>query len=110
MKSSILSIVFLKKVDFFDIINWVIIVDVTNIKGVGPKMALSLKKMNINTTDELIHYYPYRYNYYEIKNLSKDLEESSGCINVYKAKVLKAPVVNYIKKNFNRMSFSFSIM
>ena len=46
-----------------------IIVDVTNIKGVGPKMALSLKKMNINTTDELIHYYPYRYNYYEIKNL-----------------------------------------
>lgn len=68
-------------------------------------MALSLKKMNINTTDELIHYYPYRYNYYEIKNLSKDLEESSGCIRVYKAKVLKDPVVNYIKKNFNRMSF-----
>lgn len=36
-----------------------------SIKGLGPKTKMLLNNMDIKTTDDLIHYYPYRYN--EIK-------------------------------------------
>lgn len=76
--------------------------DIINLSGVGEKTAKLLNKLNIYTTNDLINHYPFRYNFYRIKNINdKDL----GAQDLVKAKVETMPVVSYIKRNFNRMTF-----
>ena len=36
--------------------------DIINIKGLGPKTLEYLNKLNLYTIQDLIEYYPYRYN------------------------------------------------
>ena len=76
--------------------------DIINLSGVGEKTSKLLNKLNIYTVNDLINHYPFRYNFYRIKNINdKDL----GTQDLVKVKVETPPVVNYIKRNFNRMTF-----
>ena len=76
--------------------------DIKSLAGVGPKTASSLNKLNIYTTNDLINHYPFRYNFYHIKNINdKDL----GDKDLIKVRIESNPVVSFIKRNFNRMSF-----
>ena len=43
--------------------------DILNIKGLGPKTLEYLNKLNLYTIQDLIEYYPYRYNVISEKNL-----------------------------------------
>lgn len=75
-----------------------------NIKGIGPKSLEFLNKLNIYTINDLISYYPYRYNIYKPINLNtyKQTEEITITIN---ATIESTPKIFYIKKNLNRLSF-----
>ena len=74
--------------------------DINSISGVGPKTAKLLEKLGIFTIDDLLTYYPYRYNVYAFTNL---IDSNDNLI--VSAVIESNPVVSYIKKNFNRLSF-----
>ena len=73
-----------------------------NIKGVGPKTEIILNKLGINTIEDLVAYYPYRYQIYNPIDLRN---ASDGDQVVIKGIVESEPKVSFIKKNFNRLSF-----
>lgn len=74
--------------------------DIKNLHQVGEKTSKILNKLGIFTDDDLINYYPYRYNVY---NFSNELIDNSTLI-IYVI-IESNPIVSYIKKNFNRLSF-----
>ena len=76
--------------------------DILNIKGLGPKTLEYLEKLNLYTIQDLIEYYPYRYNIIKISNL-KDVQDGEHC--TIKGIVDTEPRVSYINKRFNRMTF-----
>ena len=49
----------------------VVIMELQDIKGLGPKGILVLNKLGITTPNDLISYYPYRYNKIETKLISE---------------------------------------
>lgn len=72
----------------------------TSIKGVGEKTEKLFNKLNIYNEEDLINYYPYRYNIFKYTGLSSDNDN-----NIIEAIVQSVPTISFIKKNFNRMSF-----
>lgn len=76
--------------------------DLQNIKGIGDKTIKSLNKLNIYNIDDLVNYYPFRYQTYNIKKLSS-VSNNENCTII--ATVESIPQVFYFKKNFNRLSF-----
>lgn len=74
--------------------------DIKNLHQVGEKTSKILNKLGIFTDDDLINYYPYRYNVYNFSN--ELIDNSTIIINVI---IESNPIVSYIKKNFNRLSF-----
>lgn len=74
--------------------------DIKNLHQVGEKTSNILNKLGIFTDDDLINYYPYRYNVYNFSN--ELIDNSTLIINVI---IESNPIVSYIKKNFNRLSF-----
>ena len=49
--------------------------NIDDIKGVGEKTLMLLKKLNLVTVEDILTYYPYRYNVYRISdvNSSQDI-------------------------------------
>lgn len=76
--------------------------DLQNIKGIGDKTIKSLNKLNIYNIDDLVNYYPFRYQTYNIKKLSS-VSNNENCTII--VTVESNPQVFYFKKNFNRLSF-----
>ncbi len=76
--------------------------ELQNIKGIGDKTIKSLNKLNIYNIDDLVNYYPFRYQTYNIKKLSS-VSNNENCTII--ATVESNPQVFYFKKNFNRLSF-----
>ena len=76
--------------------------DIINIKGLGPKTLEYLNKLNLYTIQDLIEYYPYRYNIIKVSNI-KDIQDGEHC--TIKGIVDTEPRVSYINKKFNRMTF-----
>lgn len=76
--------------------------ELANIKGIGKKTLQGLNKQGIYTVDDLICYYPYRYQQYTVKHIY-EVQDAESCV-IY-AKVESNPQVFYFKKNFNRLTF-----
>ena len=76
--------------------------DLNNIKGIGNRTIELLNKININNTEELINYYPYRYNIYKPIDLNLCSENENVTIN---AIIESIPKILYMKKSLNRLSF-----
>ena len=76
--------------------------ELADIKGVGDKTLKALNKSNIYTVDDLVNYYPFRYQVYNIEDLSKVDSSDTVVIN---AVVETNANVFYIRKNFNRLTF-----
>ena len=68
--------------------------------GIGPKTINYLKKLNIESINDLVSYYPYRYNTYSFDQLMETDETI-----IVSAMIESAPVVSYIKRNLNKLSF-----
>lgn len=77
--------------------------NLNDITGVGEKTLLLLQKLSLTTIEDLLTYYPYRYNVYKIS----DIRNSENVITI-NGIVESAPKVNYIKRNLNRLSFRFN--
>ncbi len=75
--------------------------DLVDVKGVGPKTLNNLKTLNINTLEDLLTYYPYRYDIFEPINLKEDYDGERIAINV---KIDATPTVAFIKKSFNKLN------
>lgn len=78
--------------------------NLSDIKGIGPKTLELLNKLSINTIDDLIRYYPYRYNTYSPSNILEEPEDTNIVITGI---ITSIPKVSYIKRNFNKLSFTF---
>ena len=78
--------------------------ELEKIKGIGPKTLSMLNKLNINDSDDLIRYYPYRYNVYKPMNILEVNEEDTAIVT---GTITSNPKVAYIKRNFTRLSFTF---
>jgi ATP-dependent DNA helicase RecG len=76
--------------------------DISGIKGIGTKTYELLHKLNIYTVDDLINYYPYRYNVIKVIPL---VEAEDGELVTIKGIVDTEPRVSYINRSLNRMSF-----
>lgn len=73
------------------------------LKGIGPKTIQILNKINIECIEDLLTFYPYRYNYIYIKNLNECQTDQTIYL---KAAVASTPKVMYIKRNFNFLTFN----
>ena len=76
-----------------------------DIKGIGPKSLLALKALNLYTKDDVINYFPYRYNVYTPVKLRECRESDTCTITGY---VESAAKVFFIRKNLNKLSFAFN--
>lgn len=75
------------------------------IKGIGPKTILSLNSLGIYTLDDLLNYFPYRYNVLKPVSLSTASDDDQVLINGYIENPIK---VFFIKKHLNKLSFKLN--
>ena len=75
---------------------------IKEVKGIGVQLERKLNSLNIYTVDDLLNYYPYRYNIINIIHIN-DTTDEQNC--VIRATVIEEAKVQYIKKNFNRLIF-----
>ena len=75
------------------------------IKGIGQKTLKYLNDLGIYTIDDLLTYYPYRYNVFKPSNILEVEENNTVLING----IIEGPVkVFFIKKNLNKLSFKLN--
>ena len=75
-----------------------------DIKGIGDKIIKILNKLNIKTKEDLIKYYPFRYNILKKTELNGDMDKAA-----VEGVVLNSPYVIYIKKKLDKMNFKVQI-
>lgn len=78
--------------------------ELKDIKGLGTKTIEALNKLKINTYNDLVRYYPYRYNIYSPVNLG---DVTTDDIVVVSGIIESSPKTAYIRKNFTKTSFQF---
>ena len=66
-----------------------------DIKGIGPKTVGLLNKLGIQTKDDLINYYPFRYNKIELTPLKDGEVVVNGIVETQH-------IATYIKRKFNK--------
>lgn len=86
----------------YDIIKLVIVMDLNLVKGVGEKAIEYLSNLNLYTINDLLFYYPYRYNFIKVIPL---LEAPDDVTVTIKGIVDTEPRVSYINKSLNKMVF-----
>ena len=74
-----------------------------DLKGVGPKTITLLNKLHIMDFNDLVSFYPYKYNILEEMKL-EDIIDNGGVIN---GVIESEPKIAFVKKNFNILSFRF---
>ena len=105
-KISVLNLNYLsKKMGIYDIIcqeGSGIMMDLKDIKGVGPKAISLLNKLNIYTVDDLVTHYPFRYDILQQTNLAA---ASDGDRVVVDGKIESMPILMRFKAGLNKMNF-----
>lgn len=76
-----------------------------DIKGIGPKTTNILKKLNIYNINDLIHYYPYRYNVLKRSDINELNQDDRIIIDGYLEE--NARIFRYGRHN-DKMTFRFN--
>ena len=76
--------------------------DVSKVKGIGPKSLSLLNKIGIYTVDDLVTHYPFRYDILERSNLKDVTEEDKVVID---GKVESVPILLRFKAGLNKLNF-----
>lgn len=76
--------------------------DLMTIKGLGEKTKQVLGKLNINTIDDLLTYYPVRYDILKKSDLNNALEDEKIVID---GKVESIPLILRFNRGLNKMNF-----
>src|SRR5690625_3812503 len=79
---------------------------VSKVKGVGEKLAIDLENMNIYTIEDLLFYFPSRYDVFEIKPLGELIHEDKVTIE---GKVLNEPHLSFFGRNRSRLMFNLEV-
>ena len=77
--------------------------EIENLKGVGPKTLNILRRLGINTINDLITYYPYRY------DIIKRSENLDGDKVIIDGIVETNAVVTYLRNHKDKMEFKLNI-
>jgi len=75
--------------------------ELNEIKGVGPKTLNLLNKLQINSIEDLVEYYPYRYDIIKRTGLEEEKVIVDGVIE-------SIPQVSFFNKKMNRLMFNFN--
>lgn len=75
---------------------------VLEMKGVRPKRAEQLATLGITTIKDLLFYFPFRFEDFEVRSLDEALDQEKIVI---KGLVLTEPVVSYFGRRRNRLAF-----
>ncbi len=73
-----------------------------DIKGVGPRALTLLSKIGINTVDDLVTHYPFRYEFLVRGNLE---ETNDGEHIIIDGKIESSPILVRFKAGLNKMNF-----
>ena len=79
--------------------------DIGALKGVGPKTELVFKNNGIMTTEDLISYYPFRYDLIKRSNINELYQDDKIIIDGI---VESKPSIFFFNKKMNKMSFKFN--
>lgn len=79
---------------------------IDQIKGISKKMIENLNSNDIYTVYDLLYYFPYRYENYEVVNINTALDNEKVTVV---GQVMTEPVFYYYKKNHSRLTFNISI-
>ena len=80
----------------------ILLTELKDVKGIGPKSLSLLNKININTIEDLVTHYPFRYEILERNNLQ---EVEDGEKIVIDGKVESIPMLMRFKAGLNKMNF-----
>ena len=73
-----------------------------DIKGVGPRALTLLSKIGVNTVDDLVTHYPFRYEFLVRGNLA---ETNDGDHIIIDGKIESSPILVRFKAGLNKMNF-----
>ena len=76
--------------------------ELENIPKIGNKTLNDLHKLNIFTINDLINFYPYRYNFYNPTNINNNQDNITITINGI---IESTPKIVFIKRNLNYLTF-----
>lgn len=76
--------------------------ELTKLKGLGDKTIKILEQLGIFSVEQLLEYYPYRY---EVLEPSSILNLDKNEVQVINVKIESIAKVSYIKRNFNTLRF-----
>ena len=76
--------------------------ELKDVKGIGPKSLSLLNKIGINTIEDLVTHYPFRYELLERNELGK---VDDGEKIVIDGKVESVPILMRFKAGLNKMNF-----
>ena len=76
--------------------------DVSKVKGIGPKSLMLLNKMGIETINDLVSHYPFRYELLKRTNFHEVGEEDKVIID---GKVESVPILLRFKANLTKLNF-----
>lgn len=76
--------------------------DISHVKGIGPKALSLLNKIGISTVDDLVTHYPFRYEVLKRSNL-KELDQDDKVI--IDGKVESIPILLRFKAGLNKLNF-----
>ncbi|MCP9311828.1 ATP-dependent DNA helicase RecG [Liquorilactobacillus satsumensis] len=79
---------------------------VSVLPGVGPKKVVALNKLNINTIEDLLNAFPFRYEDFAARKLAEVNDQEKVAL---KGTVASEPVVSRFGRNKNRLNFRFLI-
>src|SRR5690625_4949678 len=79
---------------------------VSKVKGVGEKLAIDLENINIYTIEDLLFYFPSRYDVFEIKPLGELIHEDKVTIE---GKVKNEPHLSFFGRNRSRLMFNLEV-
>lgn len=76
------------------------------IKGIGPRYLKCLNTLNINSVNDLLEHYPYKYNFLSVKNI-KEIQEDE---NVFlEGLVDSQPILRRFNRKMNSLNFRMNI-
>ncbi len=76
--------------------------ELSEVKGIGPKSLMLLNKLNIHNIEDLVTYYPFRYETYERANLAEVGQDEHIVID---GRIESSPILMRFKAGLNKMNF-----
>ena len=76
------------------------------IKGIGPRYLKCLNTLNINSVNELLEHYPYKYNFLTVKNINEIVENENLFLE---GLVDSQPILRRFNGKMNSLNFRMNI-